>query len=102
MASGREAPPLILPASALLAEGDARYVWRVERPSGRVGRIAVRVEAAADGRMFVLDGLSEGDEVVTRGIHSLTEGQIVGPQVAPCAASICPTGHCATGRSSGS
>lgn len=83
LADASQAAQLIIPASALLAENDATYVWRVDRPSGRVSRIKVTTDAATNGQVRLRDGVAKGDEIVIRGIHSLTEGQIVGPQVAP-------------------
>ncbi|WP_258869749.1 hypothetical protein [Paracoccus thiocyanatus] len=38
---------------------------------------------APGGRLTIASGLAEGEEVVIRGIHSLTEGQTVGPSVTP-------------------
>lgn len=73
----------VIPASALLVEGDVSYVWRVDRPSGRVVRVKVTTETAPNGQLRALTGLADGDEIVIRGIHSLSDGQIVGPQVSP-------------------
>ncbi len=70
-----------LPATAVLAVADARFVWRIARPSGQVSRVPVQTASGPDGQLIILDGLAEGDEILIKGIHSVTEGEIVGPRV---------------------
>ena len=43
----------------------------------------VTLGATEGGRTEVTGGLTPGAEVVVRGVHSLTQGQAVGPRVAP-------------------
>lgn len=83
-------PSLTLPASAILqdgaalADGSAR-VWVVGRETddrATVSMQAVTIALRPDGRVDVT-GLDPGTEVVTRGIHSLDEGQSVAQRVAP-------------------
>lgn len=84
----RQRQDLTLPATAVLqdgplADGPAR-VWVVTR-AGDTGTVAlhpVTIALRPDGRVNVT-GLPAGTEVVTRGIHSLTEGQTVAKGVAP-------------------
>ncbi|MEF9603672.1 efflux RND transporter periplasmic adaptor subunit, partial [Paracoccus sp. PXZ] len=64
----------------------AEYVWVVSR-DGDQGTVARRrIETLGPpiaGRLTVASGLAPGEEVVIRGIHSLTEGQSVGRSVTP-------------------
>lgn len=81
---GTALPPVILlPASAVRSEGGQDFVWRVARPSGAVVRVAVKAAPDAGGRVQILSGLADGDEVLVKGIHSVAEGDVVGPQVSP-------------------
>ncbi|WP_233253271.1 efflux RND transporter periplasmic adaptor subunit [Paracoccus binzhouensis] len=77
---------LVLPQAAILDRNGAPHVWVVDR-TGNDARVALRGIAvqgpARGGRVTVESGLDEGEEVVIRGIHSLTEGQSVGPGVTP-------------------
>lgn len=76
---------MTLPQAAVIRDGDDTYVWRVTRDgdSATVARVPVTLGQGLLGQVFVEDGLSEGDEVVTRGVHSLSEGQQVGRRVEP-------------------
>ncbi|MCE5974345.1 efflux RND transporter periplasmic adaptor subunit [Sinirhodobacter sp. WL0062] len=70
-------PILTLPVEALLETGDTVSVWRVA--SGRVAeRVTITPGARIDNRVTVREGLSEGDEILIRGIHSVSEGEILG------------------------
>jgi RND family efflux transporter MFP subunit len=71
---------LTIASSAIDRREDATRVWRVA--AGRTLE-AVRVELGPDieGRVIVKSGLSEGDEILTRGIETATEGQIVGERI---------------------
>ncbi|GGD94102.1 hemolysin secretion protein D [Aureimonas endophytica] len=74
---GGEASSLALPDSAVLRRNGATMVWVVAPTGDRVATRPVSLEAAADGRWLVRDGLKEGERVVTAGVNSLTEGQSV-------------------------
>ena len=89
--NGQQGQDLTLPASAILQEGDAladgpAQVWVVTRDAGAdAGTVAlqpVTIALRPDGRVNVT-GLPAGTEIVTRGIHSLTEGQPVARRVEP-------------------
>ena len=43
-----------------------------------MARVAVTLGKVIGDRVVVTDGIAVGDEIVTRGVHALTEGQIVG------------------------
>jgi membrane fusion protein, multidrug efflux system len=76
-AGGKDAD-IILPQSALL---DPPAVWVVDRSANTVSLRPVTVSETGGEFVAITTGLSAGDEVVTRGIHSLEEGQAVGPRV---------------------
>ena len=80
------APMLTLPEAAILTRNGQEQVWIVTRGNGpaTVELRAVRTSGPALGdRISIAEGLAAGDEVVIRGIHSLTPGQPVGRSVAP-------------------
>ncbi|WP_017999308.1 efflux RND transporter periplasmic adaptor subunit [Paracoccus sp. N5] len=84
--SGGPAARLTLPESAILDRGGRPRVWIVSRDGDRASVALREVQArdpALNGRIAIAAGLAPGDEVVIRGIHSLTEGQAVGESVAP-------------------
>ena len=57
---------LMVPAQAVVDTGDARYVF-VARPAGRFEPRMVKLGARVGDRVQVIDGLSEGEAVVTTG-----------------------------------
>lgn len=74
-----------VPVAAVLDRPEGSAVWTVAR-QGETGIVALRPIATGDrldGRIEVTEGLAPGDEVVIRGVHSLTEGQPVGRRVRP-------------------
>ncbi|KMK65617.1 efflux RND transporter periplasmic adaptor subunit [Puniceibacterium sp. IMCC21224] len=73
-----------LPSSAIIDPGDADnppQVWLVDRSNDTVQRRSVALGEVFGTRTRVSEGLKVGDEVVLKGIHSLKDGQIVGPRV---------------------
>ncbi|MEE2861086.1 MAG: efflux RND transporter periplasmic adaptor subunit [Paracoccus sp. (in: a-proteobacteria)] len=80
-----DAPSLSLPAEALVPAGSGSAVWRVRRDGDAANVEKVSVEAAAPfrGRVSITSGLQAGDEVVIRGVRSLTPGQAVGRRLEP-------------------
>lgn len=84
-AEGSDATRLTVPSGALVATQTGSAVWTVTR-QGEAATVSLRpVQAGetAGGRTQILGGLEAGDEVVTRGVHSLSEGQAVGRRVDP-------------------
>lgn len=71
---------IVLPRTALVETSDGPAVWVVDRPGGRVRLVPVAIAGAGEGFAVVRAGLVPGDEVVVRGVHSLREGQMVGPR----------------------
>lgn len=84
--AGADALRMTVPAAAVVVgpEGGAG-VWTVTRQGdgGTVALTPVTLGATEGGRTEVTGGLTPGAEVVVRGVHSLTQGQAVGPRVAP-------------------
>ncbi|ABL70741.1 efflux RND transporter periplasmic adaptor subunit [Paracoccus denitrificans] len=84
--AGAAAAQLVLPQSAIIEQDGAEHVWVVSR-DGEQGTVALRrietLGPPVGGRIAVASGLAPGEEVVIRGIHSLTEGQSVGQSVTP-------------------
>lgn len=79
------APVLTVAAEAIFERDGGLWVWSVTRGADGASVTAVPVVTGAElhGRVVVTDGLSEGDEVVVRGVRSLGEGQAVGRRVEP-------------------
>jgi RND family efflux transporter MFP subunit len=71
-----QTPILRLPASAVLAQDGATFVWVVDQPANTVSLHKVDV-SADDAGIRVTGGISTGMRVVTAGIHSLKPGQQV-------------------------
>lgn len=79
------APMLTVPAGAIMRRDDSNWVWLVSRQDGSAHVSAVEVVPGAElhGRVVVTQGLRAGDEVVIRGVNSLSEGEAVGRRVDP-------------------
>ncbi|MGB3314403.1 MAG: efflux RND transporter periplasmic adaptor subunit [Albidovulum sp.] len=73
---------VVLPATALLESGRASSVWVVDRDDDTVRQVPVTIGMTIAEFVLVADGLEAGSEVVVKGVHSLTEGQKVGPRMA--------------------
>lgn len=76
-------PQITLPQAAILqgAAGQPALVWRID-PATRAARpTPVILGRTLGDRVIIKDGLTAGDEVAIRGIHSLTDGQILGERV---------------------
>ena len=66
-----------LPLPAVFEQGGQSKVWKFHRAALTV-RAQPVVVASADGNLVLIAaGLAAGDEVVTAGVHALTEGQKV-------------------------
>jgi len=72
---------LSIPGQAVWQDGDGLYVWVVEASTRNVHRMRVTLGDASGDRVRVLSGLSTGNEIVVKGVHSLLEGQTAGAQV---------------------
>lgn len=76
---------LTLPEVAIAGTKDAPAVWIVRRDgaAATVSMRAVTLGLRLNGLVEVSKGLAAGEEVVIRGVNSLTEGQAVGGRVEP-------------------
>lgn len=68
-----------VPLSAILSEGDTRYVWQVDPDSQRVSKQAVTVGVYSGSGVVITRGLQAGDTVVAAGVSFLHEGIQVQP-----------------------
>lgn len=72
--SEREA--LAVPESALVAQGDRRFVFRIDAET-KAQRIEVKTGLVRPGQVEILEGLQEGDRIVTQGTNKVMPGQPV-------------------------
>ena len=72
-----------VPLSALASEADGTpFVWVIAGAENRVSRRPIRTGEVSGVAVAVLDGLSEGDVVVTAGVSALRDGMSVRPVTA--------------------
>ena len=76
LAAGRARTPGI-PDSALLREAPKTQVFVVDPQSLKVSLRDIEIAPDRDDRWIVRGGLKAGERVVTAGVHSLKEGQVV-------------------------
>lgn len=67
---------LHVPASAVLAQDGANFVWVVDQPADTVSLHKVDLAVDPAGARIV-DGVDPGARIVTAGVHSLKQGQKV-------------------------
>lgn len=63
-----------LPLSAVLNQGSGNEVFVLDKTNGTLTRKTVKVTSFDAESAYVVDGLNEGDLVVTLGVHTLREG----------------------------
>ncbi len=71
-----------LPATALIGGAEPPAVWQVTGKDRSVRRVTVTTGPRAGGRVVILQGVSDGDEIVIRGVNSIEDGQAVGARIA--------------------
>ncbi|WP_020587829.1 efflux RND transporter periplasmic adaptor subunit [Desulfobacter curvatus] len=71
---------IFIPLSAVYQAGDAPMVWVVEDHKARLQQIKLG-KAGHGEEIQVIEGLSPGDEIITTGVHKLSEGQQVRTQL---------------------
>lgn len=75
----------LLPVGAVFAAEDAplssklRHVWKVDPQSMKVSRIEVTVGEIRSQGIEVLSGIKSGDQVISAGVHFLSEGMQIRP-----------------------
>ena len=77
---------IMLPKSAILQTDAGPQVLRVSRPDGVVRHVPVTLgpelgTEPGNTRVLVNSGIELGQEIIIKGIHSIKDGQIVGPRV---------------------
>jgi membrane fusion protein (multidrug efflux system) len=75
VAGERRENAVLVPEGAIVPQGDRRLVYRVA--DGKVAAVPVRIGQRRAGAVEVLEGLAEGDTVVTAGQQRLRDGQAV-------------------------
>lgn len=70
---------VVLPREALVGVGETAGIFVIQRdPSGDVARfVSVKTGLQDDGRIEILQGISEGQYAVTTGASGLTDGDVV-------------------------
>ncbi|MBV1854247.1 efflux RND transporter periplasmic adaptor subunit [Catellatospora tritici] len=66
---------LSVPTDALFTKLGQSFVWLVR--AGKAVAQAVKIGAAGDGRTEILDGLTDGDQIVVSGLARVREGMTV-------------------------
>ncbi len=77
-----ERDALAVPESALVSQGDKRFVFRIDAEN-KAQRVEVKTGLVLPGRVEILDGLAEGDRVVIQGTNKVVPGQPVAIDGAP-------------------
>ena len=73
---------VVVPASAVIADAEQRlFVWLVDNNTQTVSRRYIQVAQSEPTGVVVIQGLSEGDVLVTTGASSLSEGLQVRPML---------------------
>jgi RND family efflux transporter MFP subunit len=70
-----------VPTSAVLSDGEATYVWVVDKDTMTVSRREVTVAPGIGESLAILDGLAEGELIVGAGASWLHDGTQVRPYV---------------------
>lgn len=68
---------LTVPLTALYRNADRTAVWRVDPATSSVQLVNVSVGAVLEDRVVIVQGLADGDQIVTAGVHKLRPGQKV-------------------------
>jgi Cu(I)/Ag(I) efflux system membrane fusion protein len=72
-------PAVVVPLSAVLSTGQRKIVW-VEKQEGVFERRTVRIGAQSDSDVQILEGISEGESVVSSGGYLIdSESQLETP-----------------------
>lgn len=72
---------LSLPRTAIAGTADAPMVWKVSGEPRQVHAIPVELGPVVEARVIIKSGIAEGEEIVVRGVNSLTEGETVGERI---------------------
>ena len=70
-------PVITVPLQSLFKEGDATFVWLLDRREMTVKRSPVKFASVSGNDVVIASGVAPGDTVVTAGVHLLKPGQKV-------------------------
>jgi RND family efflux transporter MFP subunit len=70
---------ITIPLTAILSDGQKKYVWLVNQTSMQVSKREIQLKEGVGSKLIVLSGLEEGESIVSAGISSLSEGTHVRP-----------------------
>lgn len=70
-------PVIAVPMQALLRDGEATYVWKLDAARTSVTRYPVQVATISGNDLVIAQGVAPGDVLVTAGVHQLKDGQKV-------------------------
>ncbi len=76
-----ETPALLVPETALAPRDNRQYVYRVR--DGVVSEVAVRIGQRRGGQVEIVEGLNDGDQIVTAGLQKIQDGTRVAATLAP-------------------
>ncbi len=76
---GTTAKKITAPLTAIASDGDKKYVWVVDKNSMSVSKKSVVIESDVGTNVSILNGLEEGDTIVSAGVSFLSEGIKVTP-----------------------
>ena len=68
-------PSVRVPSSAVISEGNTRYVWRVQ--GEQIERVAVRTGGERNGQVEIQSGINAGETVVSAPLDGLKDGMKV-------------------------
>ena len=68
-------PAVRVPVSAVVTEGDTKYVWRVQ--GEQLERVAVRTGGERNGQAEILSGINAGEVIVASPVEGMKEGMKV-------------------------
>ncbi len=68
---------LVIPESALMPKGREHYVMRLQGDPPRAEKLRIEIGSRRAGEVEVLEGLNEGDRVITHGMEKAREGEPV-------------------------
>ncbi|HWI83239.1 efflux RND transporter periplasmic adaptor subunit [Ramlibacter sp.] len=86
------APALLIPASAVVREGDQASAWRVTGGTLRKVTLALGERDPRRGDWVVRGGLADGDRLLRHPVGTLRDGQAVAEAAAPAAGASQPAG----------
>lgn len=84
-----EAISKTIPSAAVYYKDNKTCVWLYNTGTKTITQKEIQVKGiVSDGKIEVLDGLGIGDSIVTTGVNSLSEGQVVEPIKKPTSTNI--------------